>query len=220
MSEVTHRGRTIRTTKPLVAETFGVTITPPSDLCTVDDVKAFLKKTDDGDDAILQTLVTAASDAITLYCRRQFTPDATNPRSHRFRSTHRIVDLAPYDLQTAATVTLNPQTSSPLTLTAWTDYELLPIDSDDVLGTYFLLQLRRHIRCHPHYVVDIDGTWGAAAIPPIVNQAAYVTTAEWFRAKVAGFSTRFNDDGVHVAPAPLPTMVCGWLERIARYPLQ
>lgn len=190
-----------------------------ADLCTLADVRAFLKKTDTdtADDPVVQMLITAASDEITNYCSRQFTPDTGNSQ-HRFRSSHRMIDLAPYDLQVASAVTLNPQSSSPTTLTEWTDYELLPIDGDANLRTFYILKLYRHLTCRSHYIIDIHGTWGAASIPPIVNQSAYVTVAEWYRAKVAGFSTTFNEDGVHVAPAPLPTMVRGWLTDFVRHP--
>lgn len=212
---ITHRGKQIVVPDHTL---MGDVDPSSSDLTTLAAVKAFLKKTGDSgaDDDELQELITSASSVITKYCRRQFVPDAGNPVTHRFRSSSRIIPFRNFDLQAAATVTLNPQSTSPQVLTEWTDYELLPLDGDELLGTYTYIKLLRHCWNRGHFIVDIDGTWGAATIPPDVAKACDVTVAEWFRSKVAAFSTVFNDEGVHVVPAPLPTMVCGWLEPYRR----
>lgn len=195
-------------------------------LCSVDDVKLFLQRQGNNQaasDEILERLIMAASDEITRFASREFAPLGTLTRTFRveqsrdFREPSRVTFLTE-DLQSLASVDL---ASSSLDVSA---YALPPADRR-LPGTYssVLIASTANLMSSPTWAsfgyatVDITGVWGAPAIPAIVNQSAYVTVAEWFRSKVAAFSTVFNDDGVHVSPAPLPTMVCGWLEHFQRY---
>lgn len=201
-----------------------------SDLCTLADVHAFLRKQDlaTADDPVLQMMITAASDEITRYASREFVDMGTLTRRFNVTPARNAGDAARItflteDLRSIDHITLGPDDAAPTELT--TSAYALSAEDRRLPGTYssVLIAASQSLfdvqtwQSFGYAQIDITGSWGAAAIPAIVNQAAYVTVAEWYRSKVTAFSTRFTEDGVHVAPAPLPTMVCGWLDRFERY---
>lgn len=194
-------------------------------LCSLDDVRHFLQKQGNqtASDEILQTLIAAASDEITRFCSREFAPLGTLTRTFRVDPPRNPRDPARIDFLTEDLRSIDDVLVNGVALAA-SAYALPPEDRR-LPGTYssVLIASTADLSASPTWAsfgfatVDITGAWGAPAIPKIVNQGAYVTVAEWYRSKVAGFSTTFNDDGIHVAPAPLPTTVCGWLEHFQRY---
>ena len=187
-------------------------------LCEVAEVREVLQKPtgDREQDTILESMIAAASTAIQSYCSREFTDQGTLTR--RFHVSNRRVALMPYDLRAATTVTLNPEESSPVVLVAGTDYALGP---QMLGGTYQQVILAAshsldstHQREFGHALLDIAGSWGMAAVPRDVREAAKITVALWARREVQSFSNTFVvDEGRLERPEALPSAVRGMLNR-------
>lgn len=164
------------------------------DLVTLSDVKTFLEVTDTDRDTLIAAAITRASEAIMGEVDREFAP-ATASATRRFRVDSLQVNLAPYDLRSTTTVTLNPETTSPQTLTAGTDFELLPVGAPS--GTYTSLRFSALLAslfsttafAFGHALVDISGAWGFSAVPPDVQQACLVTVGSWLRKDVTALIT-------------------------------
>ena len=186
-------------------------------LCSLNDVRAFLQKdaADTEQDPIIESLIDRASEAIINYCGREFAPAAAaTKRTFRYRGGN-MLDLAPYDLQSATLVEIDTETSSPTTLVADDDYTFEPFPARD--GVYQWMEIPNHTvdaGCHAKGFreVEITGTWGYAAVPADVKHAAIVTVVTWMRNDVAAFSTTFNLDENRVErPEALPSSVRGTL---------
>jgi hypothetical protein len=197
---------------------------PSIDLCTLADVSQFLQKpvADTGQDAVISSLITAASRAIGTYCNRQFTSEGTASHvySVKFNGYRRgYVDLVPHDLQSATSVKLDTDQAAPTTLTA-DEYRLLPkSQSGDGVFTYMLLQpygLAGSLRW-PEREVTITGTWGFPSVPEDVKQACVVTVTTWMRRDVSAFSTTYSLDESRVErPEALPSAVRALLSQYMR----
>lgn len=159
-----------------------------ADLCTVADVKQLSPRVGSQDDAKLAELVARASLAIEAWTQRQLAP-VSGTVTRRFAVATRRVDLAPCDLRTATTVTLNPGDDDELVLAA-ADYALDPVEgahgSTAAAPTYFALLLAADVdidsgarRSFGRGVVQIAGAWGLAATPDDVAQACALTAAAW-----------------------------------------
>lgn len=164
------------------------------DLCTLADVKQALETTESSRDALINTLITQASDAIIDETSREFAP-ATASATRRFRVDTLNVSLEPYDLRTATTVTLHPESSSPQVLAAATDYQLLPIGA--LSGTFMSLELSAYLASlyssetvsrFGYALLDIAGAWGFTAVPENVKRAAVLTVSSWLRRDVMSFA--------------------------------
>lgn len=197
-----------------------------SDLCTVADVRARLQKPtgDVGQDAIMETLITAASKVISNYCNRQFISEGTSTTSHvysvRLNGYRRgYVDLVPYDARTVTQVKLDTDQTSPTTLTT-EEYRLLPkSQAGDGVYSYMLLQpfgLTGSMRW-PEREVTVTGTWGFLEVPADVNEAAVETVALWLRRDVSAFTTTYVlDEGRVERPEALPAQVRAMLSNYVR----
>lgn len=176
------------------------------DLCTLSDVRAALEipASDTSRDTLISTLISQASDAIIDDASREFAP-ATATATRRFRVDGFNLNLEPYDLRTATTVVLHPEGTSPQTLTAGTDYQLLPIGAPS--GTYTSLELSAVLAAiassttafnFGYALLDITGAWGFAAVPPAVSRACIVTVASWLRKDVTALldAAEFTDQGL------------------------
>lgn len=168
------------------------------DLCVLADVRAELKL--GGSDTSLDTLIAAhitnASDTIMREFEREFKTTLTSPpNTRRFRWLNgNLIDLAPYDLQTATTVTLHPESSSPVVLTANTDYQFTPITTVDgvyttarLSGLLVIMWSQTLIR-FGYAILDIAGTWGFPAVPNQVKQAAIETVSSWVRRDIGAYA--------------------------------
>lgn len=160
------------------------------DLCTLADVKTALEITDTSRDSLISALITQASDAILSDTDREFAP-VTASATRRFRIDSFTVNLSPYDLRTAATVTLHPESTAPQTLTAASDYQLLPIGSPS--GTFTSLVLANTLAQigssdtafkYGYALLDVNGAWGFSAVPTDVIRAAVITVGAWMRKDV------------------------------------
>lgn len=184
------------------------------DLCALSDVRAALEipNSDTSRDTLIQTLITAASDAIMAETDREFAP-VTNGATRRFQSSTFRLSLAPYDLQIATTVTLHPESTSPVTLVASQDYQLDPTTSR--WGTYTAMQFSAYLASLPssrtpfafgYALVDITGNWGFPTIPTEVARACIITVAAWMRKDVATLVGPEMDLAGGIAPPFPPTM--------------
>ena len=163
------------------------------DLCSLSDVRAFLElpAADTGRDTLISNTITPISDAITRYTQREFIATASATRTFRLDVGQLKLDLAPYDLRTATTVTLHPEQASPITLTATTQYQLQPVTS--LYGTYLSIRLAGNLanlfqsdsaRYFGYAQLSIAGAWGFASIPTDVKQAAIIAVASAIRRDV------------------------------------
>lgn len=182
------------------------------DLCSLADVRAAEEapSPDTTRDALIQTLITAASDAIMDEVDREFAP-ATTAATRRFRVDSNAVSLAPYDLRTVTTLTLNPESSTPTVLAAGTDYELLPVGSPS--GTYTSLRLSEYTVLTTetafrmgHALIDIAGAWGFSSVPNVVNRACVLTVLSWIRRDISalGLSNEFEQGVAQPAAFGIP----------------
>lgn len=185
-----------------------------SDLCTLTDVRVALEipATDTSRDPLISSLITAASGAIMLECEREFAP-VTASATRRFRIDSWVMSLAPYDLRTVSSFVLHPESSSPITLTAGTDYNLEPVTSKT--GTYTSVQFSAYLASLPssqtafsfgYALCDITGAWGFASVPEDVQRACVITVASWLRKDVSALVGPELDLGGGIAPAFAPTM--------------
>ena len=94
------------------------------DLCTLAEVRAFLElpNADTGRDTLISNTITPISDAISRYTQREFISTASATRTFRLDVGSLSVDLNPHDLRTVSALTLHPEATSPITLTASTEY--------------------------------------------------------------------------------------------------
>lgn len=193
------------------------------DLCATSDVRSFLQKqtADTAQDAIIGTLITAASTAIIRLVGREFAPAATSSDRIFTYKGGGILDFAPYDCRSVTSVVLDTDLgASDQTTLGTTDYALRPLPAKD--GVYQWLRLPNHAVADspgrfPERQVTVTGTWGFATVPENVKQACVVTVAIWLRRDVAAFSTTFNslEDRVE-RPEALPSAVAGLLSPYRR----
>jgi hypothetical protein len=185
------------------------------DLCSLADVRAALElpAADTSRDALIGTLITAASEAIMNETDREFAP-TTASATRRFRVDGLTVSLAPFDLRTVTTATLNPETASPATLTVATDYQLQPIGAPS--GTYTSLTLSGFLAslyasntlyAFGYAMLDIAGAWGFPTVPLDVNRACVITVGSWLRKDISMLLAAGElDIGGGLAPAFPATM--------------
>src|SRR5262245_23155743 len=166
------------------------------DLCTLSDVRQALElpSSDTSRDTLISSYITRASETIMNETDREFAP-VTASATRRFRVDGCLLSLAPYDLRTVATFTLNPESTSPQVLVAGTDYELLPVGSPSgtftsvrFSGLLTSLYASQTVFSMGHALCDISGAWGFAAVPEDIKQAAILTTSSWLRRDVTALA--------------------------------
>jgi hypothetical protein len=197
------------------------------DLTTKTAVRAFLQKqgADTGQDAIIDTFITAASKLMMRYAQREFAP-ASSAQARKFILTnanyafgrHVRLSLAPYDLRAVTSVVRDSDTTSPVTL-ASTDYKLRPQPSVD--GTYGYLRFEFFaIPPSPtdwEREITITGDWGFTAVPEDVANWATIQVADWIRRDVSAFGSSFSiDEGRLERPEALISTVRKGLESYRR----
>jgi hypothetical protein len=183
------------------------------DLATLADVRAFLQEPagDTQQDAIISPLITRASRIIIRWAGREFAPKADGATRVVTYHGGGYLDLAPYDLRAATTVTLDSDQPSPIALTAGTDYLLRPAAAVD--GVYQAMRLPTYLTAPSEgRAVTIIGNWGWPTVPEDVAHACIVTVAIWLKRDVSAFSRTFNiDEGRTERPQALPSAVIDML---------
>ena len=145
---------------------------------------------------------------------REFAP-ATASATRRFRVDGLTINLAPYDLRTVTSMSLNPETASPATLTVTTDYQLLPIGGTSG-GTFTSVRLSgllaslfqsSTVFAFGYALLDVNGAWGFSSVPADVNRACVVTVGSWLRKDVSQLiATGEFEMGAGLAPQFPSTM--------------
>jgi hypothetical protein len=154
---------------------------PLTDLASV---REFMQETtaDAFLDPDLETLIVQASEAITGFCDREFSPSDNETRSFEFQPTGNGLDLlslAPFEVREVSVVMLDPEASGGTEVEA-NRYRVWPFPARD--GTFFGLRLLGlGFNCSPFFTrrVDVTGDWGMAAVPAEVKHWANVTVESW-----------------------------------------
>lgn len=182
------------------------------DLCSLSDVRGFLELPtgDTGRDSLISSTITPISDAIARYCQREFVATASATRVFRLDVGTLKLDFAPYDLRTASSVRLHPETDQPITLTAVTDYQLQPVTTPS-FGVYTGIRIGSRqanvfqsdsARYFGYAQLGITGAWGFATVPEDVKRAAVVAVASAIRRDVPALDLgdMINTDPRQMAP--------------------
>lgn len=182
--------------------------------------------TDRSQDARILRLIADASTMIAAEVQRELLPaeDATRRRSSRTG----VIDLVPFDLRSATTVTLDPDGGAQV-LVAGDDFKLLPIGGSSILGTYTSLVLDSAIGVDAldsvvrfgEVEVAILGDWGPTSVPLAAREACITTVRSWLRRDVAALAS-YDDDPGHGGFAPsqafgLPPAARNMLRPLYRY---
>ena len=191
-----------------------------ADLTTLSNVRSFIQKqtADTGQDTVISSLITHASNLISRHTQRQFIAEtgASKVFEWEFTSRPHFLSLAPYELRTLTSATVDTDTSSTTVLTS-DEYRFWPKPAPD--GTYLGILLNPFslgstpARWWPRREITIVGDWGTSAIPDEITHWANVTVAIWLRRDVSAFESTFNiDEQLVERPQALPSAVKGGLE--------
>jgi hypothetical protein len=189
------------------------------DLTTLGNVRSFLQKqgSDVNQDEVIESLITQASAAIARTTERQFLPE--DKATHTFevvpwatgQAKPPLTNFAPYEIRDLDTITIDPDSASPLTLAA-EEFRLWPKPNPD--GTYFGVRINpfsappSSARWGDRREIAVLGDWGMAEIPVDVVNWCNVTVAIWLRRDVAAFEAGMNiDTGYLERPRALPSAV-------------
>jgi hypothetical protein len=159
-------------------------------------------------DALIGTIIGDMSKAIINEVDREFAP-ATASATRRFRlyAGSLMLDLAPYDLRSATAVTLNPESANSTTLTATTDYQLVPFQPRD--GTYLGMRFASNLtnlhtsdtaRDFGYTLVDVAGAWGFATVPDDVERACIIAVTASLRRDLTELALAGIDEPQAIAP--------------------
>lgn len=173
-------------------------------LCSLADVRQSLElpAAETTRDELILSLIPVASKMIMALVEREFAPVTTGATRrievNASSIASRVVDFAPYDLQSATLVSLHPETSTPTTLVAYTDYTLHPAQTDE--GVYTSLRLSNFLNVVSNTVVrfgyaliDITGTWGFPSVPGQVAEACSDAVCAWMRRDVSTLGLNLMD---------------------------
>jgi hypothetical protein len=160
-------------------------------LCSLADVRMLLElpANERTRDELILDSIDEVSDQIVGDFEREFAPQ-TNATTRRFRVTRLTVDLTPYDLRAATSLSLHPETTSPTALSSANgDYRLNPEQPTE--GVYTTITISSKIaatvynsdtlRWYGYALLDVAGDWGFPSVPKIVRRAASDTVASWLR---------------------------------------
>lgn len=178
------------------------------DWVTTAEVKAQLEIQGSGRDTAIAACITAASRVLNRRCARELTPKTASatrmfrvfPRQHR---SGVLVDLAPFDLRTAATVRLHPE-GTPVTLVQNTDYALWPVGGAQPTATYLGIKLSSVLSLESSFSesfgyaqLEVQGAWGAwdtAEVPEDVKRACIVTVGSWIDKAMSEYGAEFAEE--------------------------
>lgn len=171
----------------------------PNALTTVANAQAWLRRTHatgtlaTDDTAILTIIVNSVSTAIARYTRREFyDPSGNNSdmvRTFEYDGSG-YLDFEPYDLRSITTITLGGLALVATTGIGDGDYVAMP-RNQTVDGTYLYLAARGYYHLGTsHFIfapitrtrdVVITGKWGMTSVPPDVELACLIATADLYR---------------------------------------
>lgn len=168
------------------------------DYLTTAELKAWLRKNDSSDDALLAEVITAASRAVDWHCGRQF-GSITEAVARYYVWGGELVEgrqaLLIDDLATTTDLVVTVDTDgdgdADQTLVSGTDFDLWPANAPADGLTWTRLVLRTGAgAAWPtgyHRAVAITARWGWPAVPASVKQATRFQAARWFTRRNAPF---------------------------------
>lgn len=189
---------------------------------TLDQLKARLRITDDGDDVRLTEALTSASQGIETVCERQFNDaGAVSARTYRPEHHHLVhVD----DFHTTIGLVVKTAQADGTFTTTWAagDYELEPLDG--IVGGvpgwpwWTIRAITQRFPCSRRASVQVTARWGWATIPSAVTDACLIVAEEIFKLPDNPFgSGGYSDFGViKVRNNPFATRM---LTPFMRYPV-
>ncbi len=177
-----------------------------TDYTTVGAVKAYLRISGSGDDALLGELVTRASRLIDDHCGRWF---SSEPQTRYYDAvgshiTGRLLFLDA-DLLSVTTLTNGDGTVIPSD-----DYILRPVNWPPYFGISLKASSNQYwtYSDDPEGAISVAGNWGYSSTPPEPIVHAAVRLATWlYRQRDTGgegAQVEVTERGVSVAPARLP----------------
>ena len=156
-------------------------------LCSLADVREAMETptSDTTLDTVVTDLINEASELIIKETSRQFAPVQTATTYRFIVSNKGRVVFTPYDLQSATSVVLHPESTSPLTVSS-DDYQLEPFTNSE--GVYTALRISpwiprvslRQLKFGNAWC-DVTGTWGFASVPEPVKRACVIAVRTWLR---------------------------------------
>jgi len=188
------------------------------DLTDLAAVREHLQISDANDtdtDALISSLITVASDAITNYTQRRFLP-AEEAAAKSFTYQGRgVLNIAPFVLRSVDSVQIDTDGDSPTTL-ASDEYAMRPLGTID--GVYTRLVLRGYSvtrsdanQWPQERVVQVTGDWGYPSVPEPVERACILSVASMIARTAA--RGQFMDSDVSPSSGPmLPGMAKSLLE--------
>lgn len=179
----------------------GEAVASGSDLCTLDQVRAWLGKppADTAQNDVIQDVITRASRAIMRFADREFVARAANPATRVFvvEGAWRSRVLRVGDLAAAPTaVVVRTSTGSTVsTLNVASDIEVGPLVR---WGWEPITELRfvGGATLDGTHRVAVTGTWGWPSIPEDVQQAAIITAGHWVRRYVQSGGSALSPEAV------------------------
>lgn len=202
-------------------------------LCSLDDVRQALAKSasDTSQDALLTRLIAAATGAIHAYAQRELCDQGVATRRFEVTATgsRRVVPLGSSDLRTVTSITLHPETTSPVALAEDVGYQLRPVGGT-VIGTYTVVKIAADVDVASDAssrfgrpLIEIVGEWGPATTPEDARHYAIQTVTRWFSRHYAHRTTPLDPDdapdGFVASVASLPADVRAGLAWYRRRPV-
>lgn len=174
-------------------------------LCSSDDVKEALgiPIPDDVDDTRIELAVSAATNMIQQYCRRQFTTDA-NASARVYVAVNPDLVFTEDFYTTSGLIIQTDGGATGTFSTTWTtsDYQLEPLNGETYGESWPYHTVRAtgslyFPRDYGEALVRVTAKWGWAAIPPAVQQAAILQSITIFKSSDAPFgATPFAETGI------------------------
>lgn len=179
------------------------------DLCTLANVREALElpASDTTRDNLIQSLISDLSRAIIREYDREFAPAATATRRFQVPVGSLMLDLAPYDLRTVSTLTINPEASGGTALTATTDFQLMPVVTQQ--GTYESIRFSARLTSlhtsqtaqdYGYTLVDVAGAWGFATVPDEVKRACIIAVQSGLRRDLTELAIAGIEEPQSIAP--------------------
>lgn len=191
--------------------------------CTLTEVKAALRITDNIDDTLLENAVEAASRRIDGECSRRFYIDATT--SARTYAANRSAFVFVDDIATTTGLVVKVDDTFSgaysTTLTVGTDYQNEPLNAaaqNEPITLLRALNVGFPVEGNGRALIEVTAKWGWPAIPDAIREATVLLAARQFKRLdsplgVAGFGdlgaivVRRIDPDVAAMVAPFKTFV-------------
>jgi hypothetical protein len=143
-------------------------------------------------DALISTLITAASRTICQWAGRQFAPAETNATHSFIWDGADRVYFTPYDLRTATLAQLDTDLGSAGHAHRGDRLRARAVEQRG--RRLHRLQHRLHGRATPgaRRLLTVTGDWGFASVPADVQHACNVTVKWWIENDVSAFSSGFD----------------------------